>query len=220
MTLADSLRKTLSIVGVFWAIKLFETLAGVSFSSFGIYPRDTEGLVGILSAPFLHGDFTHLISNSIPFIVLGTSILFFYPRIAREVILIIYIFTGLGVWLFARDSYHIGASGVVYGFAAFLFFCGIFRKDFKSVTVSLVVAFLYGGLIYGVLPLHPGVSFESHLIGALIGGICAYGFRNVREIDDDDEDEGYRHFNFHDEQDGYRNIESDRYKYNYRERNR
>ena len=220
MTLADSLRKTLTIVSVFWAIKLFEVVMGTSLSAFGILPRATQGLIGILASPFLHGDFSHLISNSIPFVVLGTSILFFYPRIAARVIILIYVFTGLGVWLFARaESYHIGASGIVYGFASFLLFCGMFRKDFKSITVAMVVAFLYGGLIYGVFAVHPGISWESHLIGAIMGAYAAFHYRKVREHDDHDDGYHYRRFNFKDEQEGYRNIESERFRYRYREGN-
>lgn len=214
MSLFKSFKTVAVITAIFWFIKGFERLTMLSFSHFGIYPRSQDGLIGILASPFLHGDFTHLMSNTVPFLVLGTAILFFYSRIAAPALLLMYLGTGLGVWLFARSSYHIGASGVVYAFATFLFFSGIFRKDIKSLAIALVVVFLYGGLVYGVLPLYPGVSWESHLIGAIMGGVTAYLFRNVREATDD-EKKSFTH-SFDDHKTGYQNMENSYFKYNYK----
>jgi membrane associated rhomboid family serine protease len=133
----------------------------------------------------VHGDWDHLISNSFPFLILGTLIVHFYNRVAFRVFGIIYVATGCLVWSFASwnhpDSYHIGASGLVYGFAAFLFGCGMFRANKRSIALAFLVTFIYSGMVWGVLPLRDGVSWESHLFGALVGLCCAYYFRDVTE---------------------------------------
>jgi membrane associated rhomboid family serine protease len=121
----------------------------------GILPRDGFGLLGIITAPLIHGDFSHLISNTFPIIVLGWIIFFFYPKVSVFLFTFVYILTGLLVWLLARQVYHIGASGLVYGFVSFLFFSGIFRKDNKSVALALIITFLYGGLVWGVRKIDP-----------------------------------------------------------------
>ena len=108
-----------------------------------------------------------------------TVVLYFYPKVAYKVFTIIYFGSGILVWFFGREVYHIGASGIIYGFVSFLFFSGIFRKDNRSIALALVVIFLYGGLIWGVLPVEKGVSWESHLFGAIVGLISAFIFRKV-----------------------------------------
>jgi membrane associated rhomboid family serine protease len=212
MSLYKSFKYTFFLTTIFWVIKGFEELTRISLSSFGIYPRHQDGLIGVILAPFLHGDMNHLMSNTVPFLVLCTALLFFYKRIAFPVISLIWLGTGLGVWVLARGSYHIGASGVVYGFASFLFFSGLFRRDFKALGIALAVAILYGGLVYGVLPLYPGVSWESHLIGAIMGGLVAYSFRRFKV---DDEEEKAKAAQFDDYKTGYRNMETDKFKYHY-----
>ncbi|MFY7789230.1 MAG: rhomboid family intramembrane serine protease [Thermoflexibacteraceae bacterium] len=213
MTFYKSLKYTLYIASVFWVIEIFEFVTHFSLSHYGIYPRTQDGLIGILASPFLHGDFPHLTSNTIPFIVLTAAILIFYRRISLPVLVAIYIGTGLGVWLFARSSYHIGASGVIYGEAAFVLFSGIFRKDIKSIALAVAVVLLYGGMVEGILPTKPGVSWESHLIGAIVGGAVAYFFRKFKE----DEEEKEKLPKFDDYKRGYRNIENSHLKYNYKE---
>jgi membrane associated rhomboid family serine protease len=143
----------------------------------GVYPREFSGLVGILTAPLIHADFSHLISNSFTLFILFFGVIYFYRNSVFQVFIIIYIVDGILVWLTARSSYHIGASGLIYGFASFLFFSGVFRKDKRSIALSLLIVFLYGSLVWGVLPVEPGVSFESHLFGAITGLICAFIFR-------------------------------------------
>jgi len=159
----------------------------------GILPRDGFGLMGIITAPLIHGDFSHLISNTFPIIVLGWIVFFFYPKISFFLFTFVYIITGLLVWLLAREVYHIGASGLVYGFVSFLFFSGIFRRDNKSVALALIITFLYGGLVWGVLPGMKGISWESHLFGAIAGLVAAYIFRKVdppsKKYDWEDEEE-------------------------------
>ena len=160
-----------------WIIQFVQWAIDKDFSVYGILPGQIKGLSGIFTAPLIHADFSHLISNSITLFLLLFGILYFYRSSAVMVFFIIYIMDGLLVWLFARESYHIGASGLVYGFAAFLFFSGLFRKDKRSIALSLLIVFLYGGMVWGVLPTDPKISFESHLFGALTGIVCAFLFR-------------------------------------------
>ncbi len=162
-----------------WVIHLITYLFEFYPYKLGILPRNFSGLVGIFSSPMIHGSFSHLISNTAPLVFMGLGIFYFYPKVAYKVFTIIYLGTGIFVWLFAREVYHIGASGIIYGFVSFLFFSGIFRKDNRSIALSLVVIFLYGGLIWGVLPVEQGVSWESHLFGAVVGIIAAFIFRKV-----------------------------------------
>ncbi len=136
-------------------------------------------LIGIFTSPLIHGGFSHLISNTAPLIFMGLGIFYFYPKAAYKVFAIIYFGTGILVWIFAREVYHIGASGIIYGFVSFLFFSGIFRKDNRSIALALIVVFLYGGLIWGVLPVEKGVSWESHLFGGIVGILAAFIFRKV-----------------------------------------
>jgi membrane associated rhomboid family serine protease len=161
----------------------------------GILPRDGFGLMGIITAPLIHGDFSHLISNTFPIIVLGWIVFFFYPKISFFLFTFVYIITGLLVWLLAREVYHIGASGLVYGFVSFLFFSGIFRRDNKSVALALIITFLYGGLVWGILPGMKGISWESHLFGTIAGLVAAYIFRQVdppsKKYDWEDEEDDF-----------------------------
>ncbi len=161
-----------------WIILIIQQTFNLNFPyEFGLYPRKLSGLIGIFTAPLIHGGYAHLLSNSLPVFLLAAGIIYFYPETAFKVITIIYIFTGLLVWLFARSVYHIGASGLIYGFAAFLFFSGIFKRDNRSIGLSLLVTFLYGGMVWGILPGQPGISWESHFFGGITGIVCAFIFR-------------------------------------------
>lgn len=139
------------------------------FSWLGILPRTLSGLSGILFTPFLHGSLGHLLSNSIPLLVLGGGLIYFYRSIAYKVLLWIWFIDGLGVWLLGRDAYHIGASGLVYGIAAFLIFSGLLRRNRNLLALSLAVVFVYGSLIWGMFPYIPDISWEAHLFGFLAG---------------------------------------------------
>src|SRR5690606_40144995 len=121
------------------------------------------------------------VSNTFPILILGTTMYFFYPRAADRIFFLSYIGTNILVWIFARPSIHIGASGVVYGIAFFLFFIGFFRKDFMSIVISLTMAALYGGIIYGIFPGEAYVSWESHFFGALVGLGCSFYFRRNKK---------------------------------------
>jgi len=164
---------------VLWVVHLLALLFAKDLSRLGLLPRNLLGLLGIFTSPLIHADFSHLISNTIPLIILGWIIFSFYPKVSYILFLFIYFVTGLLVWIFARQVFHIGASGIVYGLVSFLFFSGIFRKDNTSIALALVITFLYGGLVWGMIPGWKGISWESHLFGAITGLIAAYLFRKI-----------------------------------------
>lgn len=179
-----------SYLVLIWLVKLFEAYTSIDLYEYGILPRDLKGLRGIIFSPLIHSDFSHLISNSTSIFILTFSLFALYTRSSIWVFPIIYIFHGLAVWLFARGgAYHIGASGLVYGFASYLFFMGVFRKDSRSIALALLVVFLYGSLVWGVLPIDPQVSFEAHLAGGIIGLLCAIFFRKYDPIPEKPEEE-------------------------------
>lgn len=181
-----------------WLIKIIELIFDLSFATAGIVPRSFIHLPAILTMPLIHADFAHLISNSAPILILGGFIFYFYKEIAWKVILWIYILSGLWLWIGGREAIHIGASALVYGFAAFLFFSGIFRKSTTLMTVSLVIIFLYGSLIWGFFPEffpEKNISWEGHLFGFTAGIVMAVFYRNegpkpqVYKWDEEDEKE-------------------------------
>lgn len=172
-----AVKLALAFVVLLWMIHLVSL--GLELQRLGIRPREIGGLVGILFAPLLHSDFTHLISNSMPLIVLGAGMLYLYPQAAFRVLLAVWLGTGLLVWLLARPAIHIGASGLIYGLFAYVFLAGLIRRDLRALAAALLVFFLYGSLAWGVLPLRAGVSWETHLIAALIGVLAAVRFRHL-----------------------------------------
>lgn len=158
---------------VLWAIKLSELALRVDLSRYSIFPGDPATLIGILFAPLLHGSIGHLIANTAPILVLGTAMLYGYPRAARAALPVLYLGTGLAVWLFARPAWHLGASGLAFGLMFFLFTMGVARWERRAIALSLAVFLLYGGMIWELLPTDPNVSFESHLAGAGLGVVLA-----------------------------------------------
>jgi membrane associated rhomboid family serine protease len=140
---------------------------------FGIVPREIDGLTGIVLAPFLHAGFGHLVANTIPLLVLGGLIAFKGLRRLIVVGVGVILIGGLGVWLFGRSAIHLGASGVVFGFLGYLVAAGVLERRLRSVMLAVVAVVLYGGMIWGVLPGTPGVSWESHLFGLLAGVVMA-----------------------------------------------
>jgi membrane associated rhomboid family serine protease len=153
-------------------IALIHTAAvwlGLPLQRYGIVPRTLAGLPGIVSAPLLHGDFNHLLSNALPLLVVGTAMLHLYPDASRIVLPAVYFGPGLAVWLFGRDSVHLGASGLVYGLVSYVFAAGLLRRDRRAIAASLLVAFMYGTLVWGVFPIKTGVSWETHLAATTIG---------------------------------------------------
>lgn len=194
------------LLAIMWLIKLIETVFGINFVFLGIHPLSLNGLQGILMSPFIHGDFEHLMANSIPFFVLGTALIYFYRGISMRVLLGIWILLGIWTWFGGRESWHIGASGVIYGLSSFLFFSGVIRKDSRLAALALIVAFLYGSLIWGVFPdflPKKNISWEGHLGGFVAGIIMAIYYRKSgpqprkyswdfeEEIDDEDDEDAY-----------------------------
>ncbi|MBU8892950.1 MAG: rhomboid family intramembrane serine protease [Bacteroidales bacterium] len=163
---------------IIWIVKISEILLETNFVFLGIFPLKAKGLIGIFTSPLIHSDFEHLIANSIPLLILGTGVFYFYNKIAYKVFFLSYLIANIWIWLGARQAYHIGASGLVYSYASFLFFSGIARKNVKLIAISLLVIFLYGSMIWGVLPIQPHISWESHLLGAIAGMILAFYYRN------------------------------------------
>ena len=175
------------IILVLWVIQVFQKILGLNFGGLGVYPRRIEGIKGIFTSPFIHSakDFMHLINNSVPLFVSMSLILFFFRKVAYKSFLLIYLLTGSAVWLFGRSVFHIGASGVVYGFVSFIFWNGIFRRNAKSIVLALIILLLYSGMFLGLVPNQPGISWESHLMGALVGIIVSYLFRHDLEADEE-----------------------------------
>ena len=188
----------LAFVLVLWLVKYLEERSGFSLSSFGVLPRTVSGLKGVITSPFVHGDYKHLISNSIPLLVLGGALFYFYKSLAYRVIAGVYLLGGFWLWLGGRESLHIGASGLVYGLTTFLFFSGVLRRETRLMALSLLVVFLYGGMVWGLFPLFTGMSWEAHLFGSLAGLLFAFVYRKEgpqrkvyqwEEEDDDTDDE-------------------------------
>jgi membrane associated rhomboid family serine protease len=188
------------LVATMWLVKGIEVIAEISFSRYGIKPGELSGLAGILLSPFIHGSISHISANTLPFLVLGSLLFYIYRPIAWKVFILTWLITGIWVWFWARPSYHIGASGVVYGLASFLFFSGILRKDGRLMAVTFLVAFLYGSLVWGIFPdIFPekNISWESHLMGLVAGLVMAFYFKKEGpqrkkyswEFEEDDTDE-------------------------------
>lgn len=161
-----------SFVAVMWAIEVLDLLLGGSLDRYGILPRTMIGLRGILFAPFLHAGFAHLIANTIPFLTLGWMVMLRRTSDFFEVTAIVMVLGGLGTWLFGSPGFHIGASGVIFGYLGFLLSRGYFERRFGSILFSLVVLFMYGGLLWGVFPTNPLISWQGHLFG-FIGGVVS-----------------------------------------------
>ncbi|MFP4121900.1 rhomboid family intramembrane serine protease [Coleofasciculus sp.] len=161
------------LVAAMWGLELIDLIIFQgALDSYGILPRTIIGLRGILFAPFLHGGLPHLIANTVPFLTLGWFVMLQKTSDFFIVTAITMVVSGLGVWLIGSSGVHIGASGLVFGYLGFLLLRGYFQRNIPSILLSLIVGFLYGGAIWGVLPTVPGVSWEGHLFG-FIGGIVA-----------------------------------------------
>ncbi|MFC2104041.1 rhomboid family intramembrane serine protease [Bacteroidota bacterium] len=163
---------------IIWMVKISEILLNLNFVFLGIFPLKAKGLIGILTAPLIHSDFEHLIANSVPILILGIGLFYFYNKVAYKVFFLSYLIANIWIWFGARQAYHIGASGLVYSFASFLFVSGVIRKNIKLMAISLLVIFLYGSMIWGVLPIQPHISWESHLMGAIAGLVLAFYYRD------------------------------------------
>lgn len=166
-----------AFVAMLWWLKMLEAWLGQSLGGLGVRPGELGGLIGLATAPIVHGSVEHLVANSLPMLVLGTLTLAVYPRAAWRAIAFIWVVSGLGIWLFGRPSTHIGASGLSHGLMFFLFVLGVMRRDRPAVAAALIAFFLYGGMLLTVLPGDPKISWEAHLFGALAGMIAALLWR-------------------------------------------
>ena len=169
-----SLKFSVIILIIIWSVKLFEIVFDYDFTEYGVLPRNFNGLIGILFSPLIHSDVNHLLSNSLPVIILCLLIFNFYSQIAKKILIYLYFISGLWLWCIGRESFHIGASGLIYAMASFLFFSGILRKNSQLSAVALLVIFIYGGLFWGLFPIHKNVSWEGHLTGFIAGVLVSF----------------------------------------------
>lgn len=180
--MGKKLKNVLIFIAVLYGVWLLDLiLVGVNLGQYGIRPRKISGLIGIITAPLLHANIMHLFSNTLPLIILLTLFSFAYPKKMFPTISLIIILGGSLVWIFGRsgvngEAIHVGASGLIYGVAAFIIIHGFLTKDFKNIILSVIVIIAYGGLIWGLLPSATRwwISFEGHLFGAFAGGVAAY----------------------------------------------
>jgi len=192
---------------VIWLVFWFEIRFGFDFNYLGIQPRSVQGLRGILFSPFIHSDIKHLFHNTIPLFVLSMALFYFYRPISWKVLVLGLLFTGFFTWIIGRPANHIGASGVIYLLASFLFFKGIFSKYYRLIALSFIVVFLYGGLLWFIVPVDPKISWEGHLSGLIVGFIFAIIYKQKiekrpkfeweKETYNQDEDVFMQHFDEH-----------------------
>jgi len=176
--LIHAVKFPLFFVCILTCIHLYATFYDVKLSHWGVYPREINGLFGIFSSVLVHGSWEHLFNNSVPLLVLGTALFYFYKSLAWKVCIYSILFTGVLVWLGGRPSFHIGASGLVYALASFLFFSGFIRKHRSLMALSMSVVFLYGGLVWGIFPSQEHISWEGHLFGAVSGVFLALFYKD------------------------------------------
>ncbi|NNL07944.1 MAG: rhomboid family intramembrane serine protease [Croceitalea sp.] len=156
-----------------WTVYFIEIRFGLNFNDFGVLPRKLTGLKGIFSSPFIHGSLDHLYNNTIPLAILMAALFYFYRNIAWKVLLIGILLSGFLTWTIGRPSYHIGASGVIYVLASFIFFKGVLTKYYRLIALSLTIVFIYGSMLWYIFPVKDGISWEGHLSGFLTGLLLA-----------------------------------------------
>ncbi|MCK5360205.1 MAG: rhomboid family intramembrane serine protease [Gammaproteobacteria bacterium] len=172
-------------------------LFGLELWRYGIYPGKIETLAGVLTAPLIHGSLSHITSNSLPLLVMLTILVYVYPKSSPVVLVVLYIGSGLIVWVIAREAWHFGASGLTHGLMFFLFTIGILRRDAISAVFAMIVFFLYGGMVWGIFPRDPAISYEYHLAGAGLGVLLAFLLKNIdskipkKRYDWEDEDDQF-----------------------------
>ena len=212
-----------------WTVFWVEIRFQINLNQYGIFPRTLKGLKGVLFSPFLHGSIEHLYNNTLPLAILTASLVYFYRSISLKVLLWGVLLSGLLTWFIGRPSYHIGASGIIYVLASFIFFKGIFTKHYRLVALSLIVVFIYGSLLWFIFPLKDDISWEGHLAGFITGLFLAF-FVKAKipttkkypwelENYNEEEDEFLKHFdedgNFIENKDEVENSEDPAYKITY-----
>lgn len=161
-----------------WLVFWYQTTVDYGIKSYGIRPQKAEGLLGVFTSPFLHGDLNHLYNNSFPLLILSLALFYFYNKIAWKVLGFGVLLSGFLTWLIGSSGNHIGASGLIYVLFSFIFFKGIFAKHYRLIALSLVVIFMYGSMIWYVFPIKQGMSWEGHLGGLITGLLFALVFKN------------------------------------------
>ena len=161
-----------------WLVKLIELQFDLSFVKLGVSPQTLKGLRGLLFSPFIHKDLTHLFNNSYPILILGGLLFSIYRKIALPIFVWLFFISGFWLWIIGRPSFHIGASGIIYALASFLCISGVIRKNPKLAAVSLIIIFLYGSMIWGIIPTKEPISWEGHLAGFVAGILVAVFYRN------------------------------------------
>ena len=168
----------LLFVLILWVIKTIEIYNNISFIEYGVLPREISGIKGVFFSPLIHKDFKHLINNSVPLLILGSALCYFFKTNYKKIFPLLYLFSGLMLWCLGRTSLHIGASGIVYALASFIFFSGLISKNKNLSALSLIVVFIYGGLFWGLFPTQQEISWEGHLSGFISGLVFAWFFRS------------------------------------------
>jgi len=171
--IASALLYLFSFIFVTLLVEIINYIWHHRLCDYGIYPRQIEGLLGIATAPFLHYGWEHLMANTVTLILLGGTVVIFYSRQFLKISILVILMGGLGVWLIGRDAYHVGSSGLLFGYFGFLVSRGLYERTFPAIALSVMVMLLYGGMIYSILPISPYVSWEAHLCGFLSGLIAA-----------------------------------------------
>jgi membrane associated rhomboid family serine protease len=169
------------LVLTIWFVFALEIKYNLNFNGLGIYPRQIQGLLGIVLSPLIHANITHLYSNTFPLLILGCFLYYFYSNIATKILVLGVLLSGLLTWLIGRPSFHIGASGLIYVLFSFISFKGIIAKHYRLIALSLLVVFLYGSMIWYTIPIEKGISWEGHLSGFVIGAILALCYNKTIE---------------------------------------
>jgi membrane associated rhomboid family serine protease len=177
----QQMRMVMIFVGIIAAIEVVNFFTFRSLVQFGISPRSFLSLPFILTSPFIHGDIWHFLSNIVPLGVFSFLMLQYGKSRFYIVTITCILLTGMSVWLFARNVTHVGASGLIYSYFGYLLFAGVISRELKLILISILVGFLYGGMVFGVLPMNPYVSWESHLFGLLSGIACAFWWGKVKQ---------------------------------------
>jgi len=176
----SSIKILILITITIWTIGIINWLSHYQLNQYGIFPREPGALLGIIASPLLHGSFQHLLNNTVSFLILGWLVSLYNKSGHNQLIkltLFVAFWGGLLTWLLARPSFHIGLSGVIFGYWGFITINGLFEKSFKSILISIIAIFFYGGMAFGVLPSQPNISFEGHFFGALSGIVYSYLYR-------------------------------------------